>query len=58
MFINKLKNSGIKSNIKKIKTRNILYIVGINGFSSKLEAKKSHQQLISQGFKNSFIRPS
>jgi cell division protein FtsN len=55
---NKLKNSGIKSNIKKIKTRNILYIVGINGFLSKLEAKKSHQQLISQGFKNSFIRPS
>jgi len=58
ILINKLKNSGIKSNIKKIKTRNILYIVGINGFSSKLEAKKSHQQLISQGFKNSFIRPS
>ena len=55
---NKLKNSGIKSNIKKIKTRNILYIVGINGFSSKLEAEKLHQQLISQGFKNSFIRPS
>ena len=55
---NKLKNSGIKSNIKKIKTRNILYIVGINGFASKLEAKKSHQQLIRQGFKSSFIRPS
>jgi cell division protein FtsN len=57
-LINKLKNSGLKSNIKKIKTRNALYIVGINGFSSKLEAKKSHQHLISQGFKNSFIRPS
>jgi cell division protein FtsN len=57
-LINKLNNSGIKSNIKKIKTKNILYIVRINGFLSKLEAKKSHQQLISQGFKNSFIRPS
>ena len=57
-LINKLKSNGLKSNIKKIKTRNVLYIVGINGFLSKLEAKKSHQQLISQGFKNSFIRPS
>jgi cell division protein FtsN len=55
---NKLKKSGIKSNIKKIKTRDMLYIVEINGFLSQLEAKKSHQQLISQGFKNSFIRPS
>ena len=57
-LINKLKNSGLKSNIKKIKTRNVFYIVGINGFLNKSEAKKSHQQLISQGFKNSFIRPS
>jgi len=57
-LINKLKNSGLKSNIKKIKTRNVFYIVGINGFLNKSEAKKSHQQLIRQGFKNSFIRPS
>jgi cell division protein FtsN len=56
-LINKLENSGLKSNIKKIKTNNVLYIVGINGFISAREAKKSHQQLISQGFKNSFIRP-
>jgi len=55
---NKLKNSGLKSNIKKIKTRNMLYIVEVNGFLSKREAEKSHQQLISQGFKNSFIRSS
>jgi cell division protein FtsN len=57
-LITKLKNNGIKSNIKKIKTSNVLYTVRINGFLSKRDAKKSHQQLISQGFKNSFIRPS
>ena len=55
---NKLKKSGLEPNINKITTRNAHYIIRINGLLNKSEAKKLHQQLISQGFKNSFIRPS
>ena len=55
---NKLENNGLEPVTSKITIRNAHYIVRINGFLSKREARKSHQQLINQGFKNSFIRPS
>ena len=55
---NKLENNGLEPVTSKITIRNAHYIVRINGFLSKREARKSHQQLISQGFKNSFIRPT
>ena len=55
---NKLKKNDLEPVTSEITTRNTHYIVRIKGFLSKREARKSHQQLISQGFKNSFIRPS